>query len=990
MPVQPGTTSRRPTARAVARRAALGTAAASIAVVGLPTTALAAPPTTPYISEIHYDNAGADTGEFVEVHLPAGTSPAGLSIVLYNQNGAVYDTDALPAVTAPAGAPAVAVIGYPTDGIQNGPTDGLALVRGTELLEFLSYEGTVTAVSGPAAGRTSTDIGVAETTSTEAGQSLSRTYDATRDALVWAGPAAATRGVVNAAGPDVPEEPEGPGTACDTAATYEIGAVQGTGNATPLAGQPVTIRGVVVGDLAGFNGFYLQDADGDGDAATSDGIFVYSPTAVDLGDTVVVAGNPGEYEGQTQIGSGNTAAVCAEGSVADLPPAADLDLPADDATRERLEGMLVDPVDALTVSEVFDLTSFGELTLSQGGLLVQPTELARPGPEAEAVAAQNALRRIVLDDGMTARVNPATAPYLTTETPVRVGDELTLTAPVVLGYGFSNWRLQPADGSAEGTFTPQNTRPSAPDAVGGDVQVGAFNVLNYFLTLTGTDARGAASPAEFEQQAAKIVTAINAMDADVLSLMEIEDTASTGYGDGSPDQAVADLVRRLNAAAGSDTWAFVPFPEELLAVDRDVIRNAIIYRPASVTPVGNPVGLVDEENFDNAREPIAQAFQAEGDTFTVIANHFKSKGSGSGENADQGDGQGASNPDRVGQAEALAEFVEELRTSTGDDDVLVLGDLNAYSEEDPIVVLREAGLTDLGTEFDEGRYSYVFDDMSGSLDHAMATAGLTAKVTDVAHWNINSVESFAYQYTGADRLYAPNQYRSSDHDPILVGLDLEASAEPEPEPEVSNPTGVANGNSWVHPQERVAYIAGYFVNTDSVPVQVRLLTDHGQSEAQTVAPGAAAYLTVNTKLAELPAGTATLRVYKNVGGQGYQSLFPVSYPGRSATGTPPATGNPTGVANGNSWLHPQEQVAYIAGHFVNTDSVPVQVRLLTDHGQSQAQTVAPGAAAYLTVSTQRAELPAGTATFRVYKNVGGKGYQSLFPVAYASQAATAD
>ena len=111
--------------------------------------------------------------------------------------------------------------------------------------------------------------------------------------------------------------------------------------------------------------------------------------------------------------------------------------------------------------------------------------------------------------------------------------------------------------------------------------------------------------------------------------------------------------------------------------------------------------------------------------------------------------------------------------STGDDDVLLLGDFNAYTQEDPIGGLREAGYTDLGSAFDPGRYSYVFDDMSGSLDHALATAALTGKVTGVAHWNINSVESFAYQYVGDPALYAPDQYRSSDHDPLVLGLDLD-------------------------------------------------------------------------------------------------------------------------------------------------------------------------------------------------------------------------
>ncbi|WP_346623359.1 ExeM/NucH family extracellular endonuclease [Blastococcus montanus] len=774
MPERPGTTSPRTTARVVARRAALGTAAASIAVVGMPVVALAAPPTTPFISEIHYDNDGADSGEFIEVELPPAASSAGLVVELYNgKGGASYGTLPVPEVTAPADGAVAVVVDAPD--LQNGAPDGLALVdaAGT-VLEFLSYEGTFTAVGGSADGMTSTDIGVVESGSTPAGQSLSRSYDAGADALVWAGPAAATPGAVNGPATGEPGEPGVP-VGCETAPTHEIGAVQGAGDATPLAGQQVSVRGVVVGDLPGMSGFFLQDPDGDGDAATSDGIFVFSPLEVDLGDTVIAGGTAEERFGQTQIGAGAGAEVCTDGTVTDLPAATVLDLPADAAARERLEGMLVEPADTLTVSEVYDLTRYGDLTLSAGGVLVQPTEVARPGPAAEAVAAENTLRRIVLDDAVSGQVTPSTAPYLTPDHPVRVGDELDLTEPLVLGFGFDQWRLFPADGTAEGVFAPQNTRPAAPDAVGGDIQVGAFNVLNYFLTFDQSIGRGAESQAEFELQAAKIVPAIDALDAEVVTLMEIEDTDSTGYTPGNADTALADLVARLNTYAGDeDAWAFVPLPRELYAVDRDVIRNAVIYRPAAVAPVGDPVGLVDEANFDNAREPLAQTFEAAGDTFTVVANHLKSKSPGSptGDNVDAGDGQGAWNGDRVRQAQALAGFVEDLRATTGDEDVLVLGDLNAYSQEDPIQVLRDAGLTDLGTQFDEGRYSYVYDDMSGSLDHAMATPELTAKVTDVAHWNINAVESYAYQYGGDPELYAADPYRSSDHDPLVVGLDL--------------------------------------------------------------------------------------------------------------------------------------------------------------------------------------------------------------------------
>lgn len=746
---------------------AAATAAGAVVVAPLAT---AVEPTVPFIAEFHYDNTSTDAGEFVEVQVPPGASTAGWSIVLYNgATGASYDTDPLPAVSPPAGgASAVAVIDYPVNGIQNGPPDGIALVdAGNALVEFLSYEGTFTAVDGPASGLASVDIGVSESGSGAVGNSLSKRLDPASGTYVWQGEAPNTKGALNPPLVDL----------CATSPSHDIGAVQGSGFSTPVAGQEVSVRGVVVGDVPGIGGFYLQD-DGDGDAATSDGIFVATTTAIDLGDTVAVAGTASESFGETRIAPGEVD-VCSTGSEASLPAPALLDLPAASAAREPLEGMLVAPADTLTVSEVFNLTRFGELMLSEGGLLVQPTELADArSPEAAAIAVANAQRRIVLDDGTNASRSATNRPYLSAMTPVRVGDELSFTSPLVLGFGFGNWRFQPADGTPEGTFPPQNTRPDAPDPVGGDVQIGAFNVLNYFLTLAADGGRGAETPEEFEKQATKIVSAIEAMDADVVTLMEIEDTNSTGFGDGTPDQAVADLVSRLNEAAGFDKWAFVPLPDELLAVDRDVIRNAIIYQKDVVAPVGEPVGLVDETVWFNAREPIAQTFVKDGDAFTVIANHFKSKSDSvppqsGNDNEDIGDGQGAFNGDRVRQAESLASFAEGLRVSTGDDDVLLMGDINAYSEEDPIQLLREAGFTDLGASLDAGRYSFVFNALSGSLDHALSTDALTGKVTGLAHWNINAVESFAYQYDGDQALFAGNPFRSSDHDPLILGVDLE-------------------------------------------------------------------------------------------------------------------------------------------------------------------------------------------------------------------------
>jgi uncharacterized protein len=567
-----------------------------------------------------------------------------------------------------------------------------------------------------------------------------------------------------------------PADVCAAPVTHPIGAVQGSGAATPLAGQTVTVRGTVVGDLQGpdgLEGFHLQDA-GDGDPATSDGVFVLSTVPVALGDEVAVTGVPGESSGQTQVSATPRVAVCTEDLLPEPAPAS-LDLPADDAARERLEGMLVRPADALSVSEVFALTRYGELTLSEGGVLVQPTEVARPGtPEAAAVVAGNAARTVLLDDGRDDSRSLTDRPYLSPDTPVRVGDVLEFAEPLVLGHGFGEWRLQPADGTADGVFEPDDTRTLAPGPVGGDVRLATFNVLNYFLTLGGAG-RGADSPEEFEEQAGKIVPAIRALGADVVTLLEIEDTDTTGLTPGNADTALADLVRRLNEAAGAEVWAYVPLPQELYGVPRDAIRNGIVYRTDRVQPVGGPVGLVDEAVWANAREPQAQTFAAEGDAFTVVANHFKSKspGDATGDNADDGDGQGQWNGDRVRQARSVAAFAAGLAQRTGDQDVVLMGDLNAYSQEDPVEELRAAGWTDLGERFDPGRYSYVFDGLSGSLDHALATAALTAKVTDVVHWNVNSVESAAYQYDGDPALYAADPYRSSDHDPLVVGIDLD-------------------------------------------------------------------------------------------------------------------------------------------------------------------------------------------------------------------------
>jgi uncharacterized protein len=211
-----------------------------------------------------------------------------------------------------------------------------------------------------------------------------------------------------------------------------------------------------------------------------------------------------------------------------------------------------------------------------------------------------------------------------------------------------------------------------------------------------------------------------------------------------------------------------------------------------VSTVGNAQYFNDPAFTTLGRPPLAQTFRvnATGETFTPIVNHFKSKSAtgATGLDADQNDGQGAFNATRKAQATALLSFVGQIQTASGDSDVMILGDLNAYNEEDPIDILRAGGFTKLNTATD----SYVFDGQTGSLDHALVSSSLVTQVTGAAKWNINADEPITLDYndniqtTGTNgeavaelrndiSLYKANPYRSSDHDPVLVGLNLQAT-----------------------------------------------------------------------------------------------------------------------------------------------------------------------------------------------------------------------
>jgi predicted extracellular nuclease len=571
-----------------------------------------------------------------------------------------------------------------------------------------------------------------------------------------------------------------------------IPQIQGAGATSPYNNVALITDGVVTHKVA--NGYFIQDLAGDGNPATSDGLFVFADgAALSVGELVRVRGTITEFRptnaARTYTQMKDVTATTVLGGGYSVTPTNIAFTGSEDLS--RYEAMLVNITNELTVNQAFFLGQRGELTLA-AGRRETPTNRYRPGsPEALALAAANAVNSLVLDDSLN--TVPSVIPYIDGGSRVvRSGDTVSNLAGVIDygtfggGVGF---KLQYTSAPL---FSATNPRSAAPELARGNLKVASANVLNYFTTFTdGTDAwgnagqgctlgastssancRGADNLAEFERQTKKIVSELSAIDADVFGLMEVQNNG---------DVAVDYLVQQLNGAIGFPVYAYVPVPP---ATGTDAIRVAMIYKPASVSLVG---GALSDGDVVNARPPMAQTFKAaNGAKFSVVVNHLYAKAScGSGANADQGDGQGCNNLRRVQQTTRLASvFLPQVTAAAGDPDVLVIGDMNANGFEDPIKVLTDAGMVNQIERFVRpvtGPYSYVFNGEFGYLDHALTTASLDAQVAGVTEWHVNADEAAMLDYNldnksaAAVALIDDSAYRASDHDPVVVSLNLPAT-----------------------------------------------------------------------------------------------------------------------------------------------------------------------------------------------------------------------
>lgn len=578
---------------------------------------------------------------------------------------------------------------------------------------------------------------------------------------------------------------------CGDSATL-ISAVQGNTDESPLKGEQVIVEAIVTASFQGddqLSGFFVQqpESEYDNDPTTSEGVFVYHRAdTVNVGDKVRMVAEVDEYYGATQLDTVSDFILCDEGL--SVTPAT-IELPVESLNDlEATEGMLVSLPQELTVTENYGLGRYGEFVVATGRQF-NPTQIAEPGEAAQAVAQANRLSRILIDDGRTGQnpeVVPYPAPELSAANSLRVGDSVTgITG--VMTYGFSAYRVHP---TVAPQFIATNARNEAPvRAEQATARAASFNVLNYFNGDGNGEGfpteRGADSAEELERQQAKLVAALTELDADIIGLIEIE---NDGFGENS---ALATLTHALSEASGSE-WQYVDMGVD--NVGTDAITSAIIYRTEQFSEVGTPAHTTAEPFDYGNRAPVAQSFtHTESDEqFTFVVTHLRSKGScgsAEGDDVDSGDGQGCWNATRVTAANELLAWLDGYPTGVEDSDILIVGDMNAYTKEDPIAVFTDAEYTDLKTSMmGDEHYSYNYRGESGSLDHAFASASLQEKVAAVATWAINADEPPVFDYnleyqseTQQANYYAPDAYRSSDHDPVIVDLVF-AAEEPEEQP----------------------------------------------------------------------------------------------------------------------------------------------------------------------------------------------------------------
>ncbi|MBD2177503.1 SdiA-regulated domain-containing protein [Pseudanabaena sp. FACHB-1998] len=590
-------------------------------------------------------------------------------------------------------------------------------------------------------------------------------------------------------------------TIADNDFPSKISTIQGASQTSPLVGQVVlAVPGIVT--AVDSNGFYLQDPNPDANIATSEGILVFTGSAptVKVGDSITVTGRVSEFIpggastgnlSTTQIGGTLTIAVLSSGNALPaatiigaggrVPPNQIIDndgLTSFDAITdgidffESLEGMRVNAKNLQAVSAT---NSFGEIYAvvdngsgatglsSRGTINISPTDF---NPERIQIDIDNGVFDFALPN-------------------VNVGAKIGDVTGVV-GYNFGNFEIIPTEAFGSNivasTLQPEvTTLTKSSDTL----KVATYNVLNLDPQLeTGVaagDIDNDIANGRFATIAQQIVN--NLGTPDIIGLQEIQDN-SGAQNDGvtSASLTLQTLVNAI-AAAGGPTYKFIDntFITNNASGGQPGanIRTAFLYNDDRVDLVDGSVKTVPSSSFAafaDSRLPLIADFAFNGETVTVITNHFSSKGGsrplfGTTQPSvgDEANGNGQENvaingslDQRRAQAQAVNDYFDSVLATKLDAKVVVVGDFNEFEFISPLNILAGGAnpvLTNLTNSLPENdRYTFNFDGNSQSLDHILVSNNLSgsAKVDIV---NINTE-------------FVDNAQRASDHDPIVATIKL--------------------------------------------------------------------------------------------------------------------------------------------------------------------------------------------------------------------------
>jgi uncharacterized protein len=591
--------------------------------------------------------------------------------------------------------------------------------------------------------------------------------------------------------------------------TYTI---QGAGHTSELVNSAVVTGGIVT--AVDTNGFYLQDATGDNNLATSDALFVFTSGAptVSVGDQLQVAGTVSEFTpggassrnlSTTQISGNPTITVLSSGNALPaatvigaggrVPPTANIDDdafvsfdPANDGIDffESLEGMRVSAEDLVAVSGT---NSFGEIFA-----------VANQGSGASGLSDRATLNISPTD------FNPEKIQINEDKGILPDFDLPTLSAGASLGdvtgvvsYGFGNYEILPTEAFTLKADSPLTAESTALTASSTQLTMASYNVLN----LDANDGDGDTDVADgrFDKIAQQIIN--NLGTPDIVGLQEIQDNSgSADDGVTAANETLQKLVEAI-AQAGGPTYQFIDTP----AIGNNVsggqpggnIRNAFLYNPERVSPVGEVQTIGNQavgSPFNNGRLPLVASFDFNGETITLVNNHLSSKGGsapifGTAQDfaARQEDPSvNGSLTERRAQAQAVNDYVDGLFATDATANIAVLGDLNEFEFVSPLQILEgttvstnngqniatgsDSVLTNLVNTLPENeRYSYIFQGNSQALDHILVSNNLATNAeVDIVHVNSE---------------FAENAQTASDHDPILTRIQLsEPISEPIMEP----------------------------------------------------------------------------------------------------------------------------------------------------------------------------------------------------------------